>query len=314
MRGSLRGGRGERRYRLHRLVWTVLREEHRADEAQQHVLGRRLIQWFTQNRKDPANLAAYESEIDHLHEWEKIVVSNGWIDEQVRCLWLQGYPPFHRGQYRVAHDWVKRALDLHRGKRLPDEELEANLLDDYAASLMAAGGDLNEALHKATEALEIRRRVLGEEHPDTATSWSNVGGAYGALGRYGKALEYSQRALEIRCRVLGEEHPATATSWSNVGRAYADLRQYSKALEYAQRALEIRRHVLGGMHPDTLRSILNCVISLNNLGKGLQAADLLQKALARLPKGNPMYKHLQQGLHSLNLPGVRAQSKKSKKK
>ena len=39
---------------------------------------------------------------------------------------------------------------------------------------------------RATNGEKNRRKVLGEDHPDVATSLNNVGGTYFALGEYRK--------------------------------------------------------------------------------------------------------------------------------
>ena len=49
--------------------------------------------------------------------------------------------------------------------------------------------------------LEIHRKVLGPEHPDTATSLSNLAILYCSMGEPGKALPLERQALEI-CRKL----------------------------------------------------------------------------------------------------------------
>ncbi|MFC2032217.1 tetratricopeptide repeat protein, partial [Chloroflexota bacterium] len=64
-----------------------------------------------------------------------------------------------------------------------------------------------EPLYK--RALEIREKVLGPEHPDTATSLNNLAGLYNDQGLYKEAEPLYKRALEIREKVLGPEHPFT---------------------------------------------------------------------------------------------------------
>ena len=54
-------------------------------------------------------------------------------------------------------------------------------------------GDYAKAEPLYKEALEIRRKVLGREHPDTATSLDNLAGLYRAMGDYAKAEPLLQR-------------------------------------------------------------------------------------------------------------------------
>ena len=67
------------------------------------------------------------------------------------------------------------------------------------------------------KALDIRKKSLGEDHSDTATSYNNIGSIYHALGDLNKALEFSLKDLEITKKLLGEDHFSTATSYNNIG-------------------------------------------------------------------------------------------------
>ena len=66
------------------------------------------------------------------------------------------------------------------------------------------------ALQSHQRALEIRVKVLGKEHPDTAQSYFNLGITQHASGDFLSALQSRQCALEIRVKLFGEEHPDTA--------------------------------------------------------------------------------------------------------
>ena len=59
------------------------------------------------------------------------------------------------------------------------------------------------------EVLGVRRRVLGEEHPDTLNSEYNVALLISDLGQYAEAERMLQATLEARRRVLGTGHPDT---------------------------------------------------------------------------------------------------------
>jgi Tetratricopeptide repeat len=57
-----------------------------------------------------------------------------------------------------------------------------------------------------------RKRVLGQEHPDTLTSMANLASKYRNQGRWKEAEELEVQVKETRKRVLGQEHPSTLTS------------------------------------------------------------------------------------------------------
>jgi len=53
--------------------------------------------------------------------------------------------------------------------------------------------------------LEVQRRILGKEHPDTLTSMNNLALTYSDLGRTNDAMALQETVLEVRRRILGEE-------------------------------------------------------------------------------------------------------------
>jgi tetratricopeptide (TPR) repeat protein len=104
---------------------------------------------------------------------------------------------------------------------------------------------------------ESRRRVLGEEHPDTLESIADLGLLYEHQGRYNEAEPLFVKVLEIRRRVLGEEHPDTLKSKAHLGMLYSMQGRYKEAEPLLVKALEIQRRALGEEHPDTLWSTHN---------------------------------------------------------
>ena len=68
------------------------------------------------------------------------------------------------------------------------------------------------ALESDKRALNIRLKVLGEEHSQTAHSYHSLGVTQHSLGDFVSALESNKRALNIRLKVLSKEHLQTADS------------------------------------------------------------------------------------------------------
>ena len=68
------------------------------------------------------------------------------------------------------------------------------------------------ALEMHNKALAIREKVLGNEHPDTAESYNNIGAVMLAMCDILGALDMLKRALAINDKVLGKEHPDTIDS------------------------------------------------------------------------------------------------------
>ncbi|PNH04770.1 Kinesin light chain [Tetrabaena socialis] len=140
-------------------------------------------------------------------------------------------------------------------------------------------GRYMEAEPLSRQALELRRRVLGEEHPDTANSIHNLAACIYAQGRYAEAEPLSRQALELRLLVLGEEHPNTASSINNLANCISDQGRYAEAELLYRQALELRQQVLGEEHPDTASSISNLASCIQDQGHYVEAEPLYRQAL-----------------------------------
>jgi Tfp pilus assembly protein PilF len=57
---------------------------------------------------------------------------------------------------------------------------------------------------------------VGPDHPETASSFDNLGALLLAQGDPAGARTYYERALAIAERVLGPDHPTTATVRANL--------------------------------------------------------------------------------------------------
>ena len=98
----------------------------------------------------------------------------------------------------------------------------------------------DEALRHAQQGLDIRRRVLGHDHPHTAQSLHSVAMAHSALNQHKKSLAHLRDALRIQRQLHGEQHTSTLNTLRltvaclvYLGRkpeAYELLRNYLRAL------------------------------------------------------------------------------------
>jgi hypothetical protein len=62
------------------------------------------------------------------------------------------------------------------------------------------------------DVLARRRRILGEDHPDTITAAGNLAATLWALGDYPGACTIEEDVLARRRRIQGEDHPDTITA------------------------------------------------------------------------------------------------------
>ena len=129
------------------------------------------------------------------------------------------------------------------------------------------------------EALEIKRRLLTDEHPDTASAYNNVAYNLESLGKFAQAQPKYQKSLEILRRLLTDDHPDTAQLYSNVGASLDAQGKYAEGQSLKEKSLEIRRRILTDDHLDTAQGYNNLAFSLDKQGKYAQATPLFEKAL-----------------------------------
>jgi tetratricopeptide (TPR) repeat protein len=133
-------------------------------------------------------------------------------------------------------------------------EVEAAIRTTIGRAYLAIGEYTSARTH-LQRAMDIRRRELGDEHPDTLSTIAALGAALNKLGEFKQALDYGEEALDARRRMLGNDHPDTLSSMNDVGNQLATQGRPGDAEPLISEALEGRRRVLGNDHPDTLRSL-----------------------------------------------------------
>jgi non-specific serine/threonine protein kinase/serine/threonine-protein kinase len=136
-----------------------------------------------------------------------------------------------------------------------------------------------EAQRQFERALELRRHVLNDDHPDTLLSIRNLATVYHNQGKFAQAEPLYNKVLEVQRRVLGEQHPDTLQSMFDLAAVYQDQGKLAPAELLFTRVLEARRRVLGQDHPDTLLSMSTLGGTYQLQGKYVQAEPLVSKAL-----------------------------------
>ena len=140
-------------------------------------------------------------------------------------------------------------------------------------------GDFNSALESQQRALNIWRKLFGEEHSSTADSYRELGIIQHKLGDFNSALESKQRALDIWRKLFGEEHPSLANSYHSLGVTQHELGDFNSALESQQRALNLWRKLFGEEHSSTADSYRELGITQHELGDFKSALEAKQRAL-----------------------------------
>jgi tetratricopeptide (TPR) repeat protein len=125
------------------------------------------------------------------------------------------------------------------------------------ALLFQAQNDFDNARLLCQRALAIREKVLGPEHPSTATSLNDLGNLLWEYRQPG-ARPLFERALAICEKMFGPTHPSTAISLYGLANLLRKEGNHAAARQFFERVLTIRKRALGSKHPATaaVRNIL----------------------------------------------------------
>jgi hypothetical protein len=142
--------------------------------------------------------------------------------------------------------------------------------------------------------MELSKRILGAEHPDTLRSMASLATTYGQQGRC-KAEKLQVDVMELSKRLLGAEHPDTLTSMASLAATYGQQRRWNEAEKLQVDVMELSKRLLGAEHPDTLTSMANLAATYKKQGKWNEAEKLevdlmeLRKRWLGLTPWHPSY-------------------------
>jgi eukaryotic-like serine/threonine-protein kinase len=154
------------------------------------------------------------------------------------------------------------------GRDLKDQpEVEAELrltLGEVYSDL----GDNEKAEAMCRQALEIRKRVLGKEHADTAEAMRMLGQLLLGRGQYAEAEALVREAGAIQRRLLGNESLALAISLGALSDVSVKSGRLDEAEKTLREALAIERKVAGGTNIYIVETLNRLRMVLASLGKG----------------------------------------------
>jgi tetratricopeptide (TPR) repeat protein len=236
----------------------------------------RILNRYALITRRPAESAIDIHQLPHraLRNWlQNQETLDQWTEQAIK--WLLSIFPDHdhgnRSKWRRLLPHARYALS----HRLSEQEgADRMSLIWKCAMALLSDGRYNEAEELFEQVMETRKRVLGDEHPDTLASMANLASTYWNQGRWKEAEELNMQVIETRKRVLGDEHPSTLTSMNNLALTYRDQGRWKEAEELNMQVIETRKRVLGDEHPDTLTSMANLASTYRNQGRWKEAEEL----------------------------------------
>lgn len=102
----------------------------------------------------------------------------------------------HWGRFTEAKAEFEECLAIHENAPSPNDEVAGILFSNFGG-LLGNLGEPEDALRMHERAMDIRRRLLGVDHPDVAASLANIAGCLKDLKRHEEALDMMDRALKV---------------------------------------------------------------------------------------------------------------------
>jgi tetratricopeptide (TPR) repeat protein len=149
------------------------------------------------------------------------------------------------------------------GKDLKDQPAVELQLRTTLGSVYEELGDYQKAEAMQRTALALRRKLLGDAHPEVAGSLNRLAAVLLKRGDLPGAEALCREALAMQRKLLGNESPDVATTLNNLAEILWKRGNYAEAEPLLLEALDLRQRLFGHEHPAV-------VVVLNNLAE-LQA-------------------------------------------
>jgi hypothetical protein len=134
----------------------------------------------------------------------------------------------------------------------------------------------SERCGKHERLLAERRRVLGEEHPETLTAMLDLADCLWAEGRLIAARKLEEQVVAGRRHHLGEKHFDTLKAIGKLAVTMAAQGELAEARQLQERMVEGMRELYGDTGVETLRAVNNLAGTISAQGDLDAACDLLE--------------------------------------
>jgi tetratricopeptide (TPR) repeat protein len=182
---------------------------------------------------------------------------------------------FRQGDLSRAEALCRNAVEVLR-EVYPGDHTDVA----FALSNLAAATDDNaRAIPILEEALAMRRRLLGDRHPDVGRTINNLAVTLYWMGDYERAEPLLGEALSIWLETYGEEAAVTASVRHNLGQVLLDRGEPEAARPLLEQALAVREKRNHADDPDLALNRTTLGQALCELGEGKRGEALLRAGI-----------------------------------
>lgn len=175
-------------------------------------------------------------------------------------------------QYGKAMAWMESSVERQqKNPAISPVDIAIGKRDLAYTYVLSGRSQMAGPLYKA--AMITFTQHLGQEHPEMAMSWYQIGELQETVGKYDKALSLYRKALSILEKYYDTEHPALTNVLSRLAALCMELELTKECVPLYERLVAIREKTLRPTHP-------MLAMSLNSLAESYRLQGMHDKAEA----------------------------------
>jgi serine/threonine protein kinase/Tfp pilus assembly protein PilF len=205
--------------------------------------------------------------------------------ETGRSLWALGVLRYQQGRFIDAKELYSRSLNILENTAAAPTDVSA-LLDDLA-TLYTTEQQWGLAKQTYERALEIDRRILGDDHPRVAMRLNNLALVAQSMGDLKLAETLFRDAIHRNEQAYGDLHPETGTARGNYGLLLWREGRLADAEPLLRSALDIQLKLYGPNNYNVAYARVSLAMLLHDQGKLPAAEAEFRQALAEYDKSLP---------------------------
>jgi tetratricopeptide (TPR) repeat protein len=205
--------------------------------------------------------------------------------ESAHALWALGMLRHQQGQFGMAKDLYEQSLAILQSRHAPQSDVSA-VLDDLGKVYVR---EQQWSLAKQTyeRALEIDRRVLGDDHPRVAVRLSGLAIVAQNMGDFGLAESLYRDAIRRNERAYGGRHPETAAAKGNLGLLLQRQGRLAEAETQLREALDVTLSLYSPDNYNVGYARVSMGMLLHDQGKLAEADEEYREALVIYDRSLP---------------------------
>jgi serine/threonine protein kinase len=201
------------------------------------------------------------------------------------ALWVLGKLRFEQGRLGESKELFQHSLALLESTNAPPSDSSAVL--NHLATVYQREQQWALAKQSYERALEIDRRVLGDEHPRLAIYLSNLAIVAQNMGDLRQAESLCLEAIERNVRAYGDRHPETAAAKGNYGLLLQREGRLNEAEPLLRESLAVNLSLHGADHYNIGYSRVSLALLLHDKGDLAGSETEFRQALAVYDKSLP---------------------------